>query len=386
MTNIIGILTLDIGFKFMIKKLHIVSFDVPYPPNYGGVIDVFYKIKALHKLGLKIILHTYSYGRGEPDELNQYCEQVIYYKRGSFFNFFSRKPFIVKTRNSDALRENLMKDDYPILFEGIHTTFPLIDKDFKTRKILIRTHNIEHDYYAGLSKSEKNIFKKVFFNFESKKLKYYEKIIDKVDAILTISPSEQEYFKTKYGDKCNYIPVFHKNNEVVSLSKKGEFALYHGDLRVADNIKAVDYLVSVFKTLKHQLIIASSFGNKEVIELIKPYKNIQFELLEYQNQDHLASLFEKAHINVLPTFQQTGIKLKLIHALFSSRFCVVNTKMVDKTGLEPLCEVAQNKKEFSEKVNLCFSKEYTEEIRKIKDNNLKDFNTLQNAKKILEHI
>ncbi len=29
------------------KYLHIISFDIPYPPNYGGVIDVFYKLKAL---------------------------------------------------------------------------------------------------------------------------------------------------------------------------------------------------------------------------------------------------------------------------------------------------------------------------------------------------
>ena len=37
-----------------IKKLHIVSFDVPFPPNYGGVIDVFYKLIELKKLGVEI--------------------------------------------------------------------------------------------------------------------------------------------------------------------------------------------------------------------------------------------------------------------------------------------------------------------------------------------
>lgn len=29
------------------KRLHIISFNIPYPPNYGGVIDVFYKLEAL---------------------------------------------------------------------------------------------------------------------------------------------------------------------------------------------------------------------------------------------------------------------------------------------------------------------------------------------------
>jgi len=46
----------------LVKKLHIVSFDVPYPANYGGVIDVFYKLKALHSLGIEIYFHVFEYG------------------------------------------------------------------------------------------------------------------------------------------------------------------------------------------------------------------------------------------------------------------------------------------------------------------------------------
>ena len=56
------------------NHLHIVSFSVPFPANYGGVIDVFYKLKALHKAGMKIHLHCYQYDRSEAPELNTYCE------------------------------------------------------------------------------------------------------------------------------------------------------------------------------------------------------------------------------------------------------------------------------------------------------------------------
>ncbi len=364
-------------------KLHIVTFDVPYPPNYGGVIDVFYKIKALHHLGVKIILHTYNYGRGEQKELNTYCEQVIYYKRSSFLSIFSIKPFIVKTRDSAKLITNLKKDNAPILFEGIHTTFPIIDSNFSNRKILVRTHNIEHFYYAGLAKSEKNIFKKLFFNFEAKKLKFYEKIIHKVDIVLTISPSEQKYFIKKFGKKSKYIPVFHENNEIKNISETGKYALYHGDLRVADNLKAVKYLISIFKKITYPLRIASSFKNEELIETIKNIPNISFVFLDYQNQNHLKELFKNAHLNVLPTFQQTGIKLKLINALYNSRFCVVNTKMVAETNLESLCEVAIDKKEFLRKINDCIVKKYTQKEVLKRTKKLIDFETNTNAKKII---
>ena len=59
--------------------LHIISFDVPYPPSYGGVIDVFYKIKAFYEAGIKIHLHCFEYGRGKAAELEGLCESVSYY-------------------------------------------------------------------------------------------------------------------------------------------------------------------------------------------------------------------------------------------------------------------------------------------------------------------
>ena len=39
------------------KHLHIISFDVPFPADYGGVIDVFYKLKAFASEGVKIHLY-----------------------------------------------------------------------------------------------------------------------------------------------------------------------------------------------------------------------------------------------------------------------------------------------------------------------------------------
>ena len=118
----------------LIKTIHIVSFDVPYPANYGGVIDVFYKLVNLHKAGVKIILHCMEYGRGEQKELEKYCHKVYYYKRKtSFIHQLSPVPYIVKSRSSKELLNNLLLDDFPILFEGLHTCYYLSDKRLKNR-------------------------------------------------------------------------------------------------------------------------------------------------------------------------------------------------------------------------------------------------------------
>ena len=366
-------------------NLNIVSFDVPYPPNYGGVIDVFYKLKALHKLGVKVILHTYEYGRGEQKELQKYCDAIFYYKRDKKIkHVFSRTPFIVKTRTDKELVQNLLNNSFPILFEGIHSTSPLLNKHFKDRVILIRAHNIEHNYYKGLYKSESNKLKKLFYNSEAIKLFKFQKIFKKATHILAISPAEQIYFSTEFPSKSIYIPAFHQNKTVNSLTGKGDFALYHGDIRVADNLKACYYLIKIFSKSSFPLIIASNHINTKLELAIKDFKNIKIE--KFVNNNELFQLLKSAQINIVPTFQNTGIKLKLINALFNGRFCLVNNEMILNTGLEKLCYIANSKKEFLQKIEEISQLNFTKDSINERAIVLKKFNNLNNAQKIIDLI
>jgi hypothetical protein len=40
---------------------------------------VYYKVKALAELGVKVHLHCFEYGRGQAPELEPYCAEVHYY-------------------------------------------------------------------------------------------------------------------------------------------------------------------------------------------------------------------------------------------------------------------------------------------------------------------
>ncbi|WP_298368042.1 hypothetical protein [uncultured Lutibacter sp.] len=367
----------------MSKTLNIVSFDVPYPPNYGGVIDVFYKLKALNKLGVKIILHTFEYGRGNQTELKNYCKTVYYYKREKKISqLFSKTPFIVNTRNDDQLIKNLKSNNYPILFEGLHSTYPLLTNYFNDRITFVRAHNIEHNYYKGLSKSEPNKLKKIYFNIEAYKLLKFQKILKKTNYILSISPFEQEYLISKFPNKSIYIPVFHQNNSIETFEGKGNFALYHGDIGVSDNLKACYYLIKIFSKTSFPLKIASNLTNLKLEKKIKEFSNIKFEKLTDNNQ--LNTLIKTAHINILPTFQNTGIKLKLINALFNGRFCLVNDAMVLNTGLEEICNIANSKQEFTKQIEILFQQQFTEKLIKEKQNALAPFNNLKSAQKIID--
>lgn len=369
----------------MEKKLHIVAFDIPFPPNYGGIIDVFYKIKSLSELGVEIYLHCFFEKKSKNHiELEKLCKKVMYYERNNFlFSLFSLLPFRVKSRSNQLLLKNLKVVKAPILFEGLQSTY-LLNKE-NLEKTFVRTHNIEHSYFFGLAKSEKNIFKKIFFFIEGQKLKNYEKVLAKTTGIFTISPFDQQYFVEKYGPKSTYIPVFFDaTKHIFPVAETEKFVLYHGDLRVSDNIRAALFLIETYKNSKYQFVIASSCKNKKIIKEIQKYPNISFS--DIPNQNDLEVLISKSHINTLITFQKTGIKLKLLNALFKGNYIIGNSKMIEDTGLENHCELANTKEEILTKTAFLYKKDISTLDFENRFTKLSTLQPEQSARKIIELI
>jgi Glycosyl transferases group 1 len=368
------------------KHLHIISFDVPFPANYGGVIDVFYKIKALHQQGVKIHLHCFEYGRGEADILKKYCLNVYYYKRKMSKKYLLNDlPFVVVSRTSEKLIGNLIADKYPILFEGLHSCFYVNDLRLNDRIKIIRTHNIEHDYYTNLAKVENSVFKKMYFTSESKKLKRFESVINKANYVAAISPADAAELSKRYKN-VHHITAFHPNEEVKIVEGKGKFCLYHGNLEVGENNEAALYLVNqVFSKIETPLIIAGHKPSKELIQAVSNYSHIQLKANIPTNE--IDELIKNAQINVLPTFQATGIKLKLLAALFMGRFCIVNSPMVVKTGLESLCSVQDTSEKMANEIVELFDKSFDMAEQQKRESILnKAFSNTLNAQKLIELI
>ncbi len=373
--------------------LHIIAFDIPYPADYGGVMDIFYKVKSLHEAGVKIILHCFQYRDRKPQaELEKYTEKVHYYKRSlSPLGMLSDLPFIVKSRTDSALLKNLKKDNYPILFEGLHTCGFIADKSLAERTKIIRMHNVEWEYYRNLEMSENRIWKRIYFKTESIKLKRFEsQIVKYANFILPISPDDEDYFKKMY-EKENlnensviYISPFHPNKAVESKTNRGEFALFHGKLSVPDNEQAAIYLAKkVFSKVEVPFIIAGKEPSAKLIEAVSPYHNI--EIIANPKEPRMNDLIQNAQINVLVSFQRSGMKLKLLNALYRGRFCITNRAMIQNTGLESLCIIKNTSKEIAAAIesymNLQFSANQIQDRREILE---KSFSNKENAQKIID--
>lgn len=354
------------------NHIHIVSFDIPCPVNYGGVIDVFFKLKALVERGFKVHFHCFEYGREHSERLEALCETTKYYKRDmSLWKAFSKIPYIVTSRISEELIQDLLKDDYPIILEGLHSCGVLLDPRMKGRKIFVRSHNVEHDYYQYLAETEKNLRKKHFLKMESRKLRKFESILAEATGVLAISNKDYEYFKERFNN-VYLIPAYAGFDKVDVLEGQGDFVLYHGKLDISENYNAAEFLIKeVFKGSDIKLKIAGMNPPRYLVKLIENERNI--ELIENPEDDVLQDLIRNAQINILVTAQSTGLKLKLLNALFNGRYCVVNDKMVEGLDINDLCIVANTADEMKTVVSDLMTKPFVEEQVEIRKSRMDAF-------------
>lgn len=370
------------------KHLHIVCLDVPYPVDYGGVFDLFYKIKALHALGILIHLHCFEYGRGRQTELNNFCSTVDYYERIKIYNSLPlRLPYIVSSRADPALLKNLLKDEHPVLLEGIHCTYFLSTGALKNKKVFVRLHNVEYQYYEELARSTSNIFKKIYFSNESRLLKKYEKLIAPRAIFIAVSQNDKNTYEENFDVReIRYLPVFLPFTEVQAEEGSGDFCLYHGNLSVPENEKAVVWLMeNVFHNLDIPFVIAGKNPPK-YLETIA-HRNEYMCVVANPTEKEMEDLIKKAHIHVLPSLNNTGIKIKLLHALFNGRFILTNLGAVKNSGLEIFCEVAESPLEYKKMLQKLFKATFTGEIITKRKKILESvYNNHENARRLIQWI
>ena len=74
----------------------------------------------------------------------------------------------------------------------------------------------------------------------------------------------------------------------------------------------------------------------------------------------MEELIKNAHIHLLPSFNSTGIKIKLLNALFNGRFIITNAASLEGTSLETLCSIAETPNEYIERIKELFQASFNE--------------------------
>lgn len=370
------------------KHLHIIAFDVPFPADYGGACDVFYKLPAFQAQGIQIHLHCFDYGRGEQQALNQYCTSVNYYKRSEGHKgFSSHLPYIVSSRINEELYKNLLNDNYPIFMEGVHCTYLLHDDRFKKRACFVRLHNVEYRYYKELCQHTSTPFKKAYYWNESRLLKSYEKSIADKATFWATKEADNDVYRQEFGcSNIEELTLYLPEWTVSCQQGIGAYCLYHGDLSVAANEKAAIWLLEkVFDGIEIPFVIAGKNPSKKLEKLA--YSSKFSCLVANPGAKEIQDMIAKAHINLLPSYIQTGTKVKLLNTLYNGRHCLVNEATIVGTGLEAACHIGKSANAFKDMIAQLYHQPFTEDEIELRKQLLeKKYNNEANAKKQVRWI
>ena len=166
----------------------------------------------------------------------------------------------------------------------------------------------------------------------------------------------------------------------------GDFVLYHGNLGVGENNQGALFLVKeVFSRLQVPCVIAGSNPSAALRHAVSVHPHIRLE--DQLDTAGILELVASAQVNVLCTFQGTGIKLKLINALHRGRHCVTNRTMVNHTGLENLCHVHDDPAEMAAAILGLMQTEFGSNEQVHRTNLLAEgFNNVRNAERLMGAI
>jgi hypothetical protein len=267
----------------------------------------------------------------------------------------------------------------------LHTTAVLLDKRLKNRKIYVRAHNVEHDYYNGLGDTERCGWKRLFYHIEAWKLRRYEPVLKKATGIFAISQKDSDYFAQRYRNVV-LVPGFSAADSVCSETGRGEYVLYHGNLSVRENEDAAKWLIeNVFSELDLHCIVSGLNPSDKLKKLADNYSNVT--LVANPDDAEMIDLLRQAQVNILVTNQPTGLKLKLLNALYNGRFCLVNSDMVKGTSLESLCVVADEPDQMIAEIKRLMEEDFTEDDIEERDAQMRQlYDNESNATKIIRAI
>ncbi|MDX1444586.1 hypothetical protein, partial [Lishizhenia sp.] len=91
----------------------------------------------------------------------------------------------------------------------------------------------------------------------------------------------------------------------------------------------------------------------EFLKLLEAHP--QVEVSVSPSDKELYQLIAKAKVNLLITFQATGIKHKLINALSNGGYIIANNEMLAGTKMEEFCCIANTPEEIKTALENCFS-------------------------------
>ncbi len=368
------------------NHLHIVSHFNPRPFDYEGGGDLYWMTKALASAGINIYLHLYTDKEDVHVNLIEHCVEVFFYKRNIGHKGISIGiPYSVSSHADKSLIINLERDLYPILFEGIQSSFFLNQGYFNNRKTLVRLQCSQKIYFQELLEIIPRSFNKLRISIEGNQCGIYEMKIIKSNESNTISEITSDELAGSTNQIVNsIIPQFIGMPTPFSIEGQGSFCLFHGRLsEKATEHAALWLLNNVFNTLELPLVIAGENPSTQLEEAA--HKHLHTCLVANPSEKEMVELIKKAQLNILPSFVSHGADNAILHSTMIGRHILTNKKGNTLEALDGIIHFAEEPSEYIKKIIELFEKPFKKEEIEMRESYLNShFNDLKSAKALIK--
>lgn len=339
-----------------LKILYITPF-YPFPPNDGGKIVIYNRIKHLALLGHEIYLYSLIWAKDkqrlrENDvvEMKRYCKEVHISAYEYSKPLKIAKALLASVVKADTLKNLTIPEEFKhelqAAVQSQHFDFGIVEftyfgvwvkKILQDRiKLVLSIHNIDSQFYREIARAEQNIVRKIYLYYESilaKRMELAPFFKKEYDLFMFLSDVESEYIIQKVPDvRDRFVSfpfgLFDKETYAgAPVKKNGKLILFTGALNMGTNIKGVKwFLKEVMPAVRSKVpdAVFYAVGSNPSPELIR----LQDEYTDFKifaNVDKIEPYMSAADLFVIPLLGGVGLKIKLFDAL-SARKLIVTTK------------------------------------------------------------
>ena len=320
----------------MHRSINIISGQIPCHNTPGDAQQTYWLIGGLCAAGIDVHLHTFKEEGANTEvtidpttdqKLLEVCASITSYPvNKGHRNFSFSVPYAVAKYQNEQLENDLAKNNYPILIEGLGPCSLAFSKILANKKIWVRLLTFAPGYFGYLQERSKAPLKKLYYQREAvlaKKL--LKKISQRVWWIVPSLADITELENVFLGGNILTLDLFNNNNTITSKTGLGNYCLFQGNLADAATHKtAVWLLTHVFHNLTVPFVITGNNPAPALIELA--HKQPHTCIVANPSAPERSDMIEKAQIILQPSFIKSGPDEALIEGIKMGRHCLTNSK------------------------------------------------------------
>lgn len=309
----------------------------PYPANDGSSIAMLSIAEGLADNGVELHLlpiNTKKHFKPEeniPSEIKQKTNYKSVYQNtdttavGAFKNLFTKESYFVSRfyfeEYKNILIQKLQQHQFKfIIIDGVFMAsyIPVIRK-YSKAKVILRTHNVEHQIWNRHLAQEKNAIKKIYLTLQNNRLKQFElNAFSACDAIVTITDEDKKIISQLVPNKAitTCLTGINLNQyQLIPQAKKPNTVFHFASMDWMPNIEAVDWLMAkVWSNVTQQLPDAKLvLAGRGMPEKFKQLANNNITVIDsVENSKDFYSTYD---IMLVPLWSGSGLRIKLVEGL-----------------------------------------------------------------------